>query len=337
MKIKRKLPPGTLIYTGDIQLDTTISHFQYNVQEFIKVDDLYSSSTDHVDLLVVEGLVNVNLIQEFSKKYKIDKLVIEDILNPDQRNKYEVHGNYVYISMKYITNNGIEVKFHTISMILYDEALLLFTEDKNPFVAELRKRYENNQAMLSSKREDYLMYVLYDMIVDEYINVSSVLHNQLEEIEMNILDSRYKTDKKMYRIHKNVVNVKNTVKRMKDNINPMEIITLEVVSSNLGKYFYDLDDHLANVLDKLESTIDAINTMFTLHSATLSNRMNSIMKTLTIFSVIFIPLSFLAGVFGMNFVEFDFLQNENGIIIFLAISLLIVSTMMLYFKIQKWF
>jgi len=337
MKIKRKLPPGTLIYTGDVTMETEITHFQYNVQEFIQVDDLFSSSKEHVDLITIEGLSNVEKIQQFCKGYNIDRLVIEDILNPNQRNKFESFDDHVFIILKYHTLHKKEIRFQTISMILFKEGLFLFTEEKNPFVEELKKRYENQQAMLSANDEDYLFYALYDMIIDEYINLIAELHTQIEEVEITILDNQNSTEKKLYQTHKNIVNVKNILKRMYENVKPLKINSLDIISSDLGKYFVDLDDHMVNMLDKISNSIESINTLFTLHSANLSNKMNTIMKTLTILSVIFIPLSFLAGVFGMNFVNFEFIHYDNGIYIFWGLCLLIVTAMIVYFKKLKWF
>lgn len=337
MKIKRKLPPGTLIYTGDFNNETVMSHYQYNENEFIKVDDLFSSSKAHVDYIVVEGLSNVDAIRDLCNGYNIDRLVIEDILNPNQRNKFEYHDDYVFVVMKYHSMNENDVQFHTINLVLMAECLLIFTEQKNPYVDDMKSRYENNQAILSSKNEDYLFYVLYDMIIDEYIHIAADLHNRIEEVEFTILDNKHSTDRVLYGIHKNVVNIKNILKRLYENVKPLKLYSLDIISNDLEKYFVDLDDHLANVMDKVTNSIESINTLFTLHSANLSNKMNDIMKTLTIFSVIFIPLSFLAGVFGMNFVEFGFIQHSYGIYVFWGICAFIVTAMIIYFKKLKWF
>ena len=336
-KLKYKNPPGTIIYTGDSSLDTKINHYAYRNNHLEERESLYDYSEKMTDWISVEGFKDIPKIKDMCEKLKIDNLIIEDIFNVTQRNKIETTNDYIFVVLKYATLNEGIIKYDYISVILKSDCIVTFTDYENPFKTEVLDRIINEKAYISKYNEDYLLYVIYDLIVDEQIEIVKSLAQKLYEYETIILDAETHTGASIYKIHKELVVLRNNVKAMHDNISPYNLMKTGFVTEGISKYLLDLDDHLKNLVERINISIDVCNSMILLYSNQLSNKTNEIMKTLTIISVVFIPLSFFAGVFGMNFVNFEILKYKFGVPIFFILSIIIIILMLYYFKRKKWF
>lgn len=334
--MKLRQPPGTVVYTGKHTEQTKITHIQYSETDVLRHDHIVPLSTDHVDWIYFEGLENVDVIRQLCKEYHVDDLVIEDIFNLDQRNKVEMYEDYLFFVIKYYYLENDEILSDYLSLLLFDELLICFSEGKNRFKDDIVKRLQN-KALLTRLDEDYLFYVFYDMIVDEGMNVVLYLQRELEKLEADILHADSKNQTQMYSILRKLVLLRGNMSQLQQNVLPTKLFESKLIQEKLKKYFVDLEDHITNVYDKTKISIEQTHMVISLYSNTLSNRMNEIMKTLTIFSAIFIPLSFFAGVFGMNFTNFAVLNNEYGLIGFGVLCVAIVAWMLFYFKKRKWF
>lgn len=337
-KLIFKQPPGTHIYSGEKQKETVITHIQYSPKEIIFHNEIEGLSPNFVDWISVEGFMNVPKLKELCKQFNVDDLVLEDILNLNQRNKFEVSSDYIFVVLRYYYIQDNKMHDDYISVLVFKDKVITFTEGENRFQNDILERVKSKKAPISNFKEDYLFYVVYDMIVDDSFIVLDHIQEQIFTIETEVMSLDPKKQSKLYSIYKNLVILRNNVLQLQNYLLPSNLHkNNDFFSKELKKYYDDLEDHIKNLYEKSLLEIEAINKLFSLYSNNISNRMNEIMKTLTIFSAIFIPLSFLAGVFGMNFTNFPILQNQYGLLYFVLGSVLLVVGMLFYFKRRKWF
>ena len=337
-KIKvKKLPPESFIFTGEHANPTEIKHIQYNKQESIVFDSLKELKEDYVDWIIVEGLKDVDKVKDLCFGYNVDPLIVEDILNVNQRNKIELHKEYVFGVQRYSYFHQDAIMFDYISYLLFDDKLITFSEHNNLFITDILKRLEDKKSILRMQKHNYLFYVLYDMVVDEQLEVYNSIAMKIDVFERNLLSLKRQDEIELYKLRKEMIFVRSTCSQILDNLFRNSSIVSKVQDTKSKKYYIDLEDHLINLVDKAKYELDVITNIFDIYLNNMSHRMNNIMTTLTIFSAIFIPLSFLAGVFGMNFIEFDILKNENGLLYFIFLCLGVSGIMITYFRLKKWF
>jgi len=329
--------PGSYVYTGKHDKPTSIKHIQYSPNAFSVYPSEQILNDDMVDWIVVEGLTNVELIRDLCTKYNVDPLVIEDVLHVNQRTKIEIYDNYIFSVVKYsyLKNNKIEHDY--ISLLLFDNTFITFSESFNLFIEDVIARIESKESNIRVKKHDYLFYVLFDMIVDETMEVYNFIDQELDEIETNIMFLESKDQMRLYSIRKELVFLKSLTMQLLFNTPKDLFKTQKFFNKDTAKFYDDVLDHVMNVNNKVLSQLDNISHILDVYMNNMSNKMNQIMTTLTIFSAIFIPLSFIAGVFGMNFVNFPILKNDYGMLFFILICVVVPVTMLSYFKIKKWF
>jgi len=335
--LKFKKPPGTFVYTGEHTLPTKIEHIKYSKSGNKTFDSVQEFSDDYVDYINIEGLNTIDKITSLCKKLNIDDLTIEDIFNPTQRSKFEVHDNYIFIVQRFSYHEANKVLVDYISMVLFDNYIITFSEKVNRFKADIIYRIKNLEYPITKHNENYLLYALLDMMVDEEINIYENVLEQIKVFEEELDDI---TKQKQFDLHiarKQLVFIRNSMKQFLENYSIEKLNKTNIIGNSLDLFFSDLLDHVTNLYENTKAEIENINNLFSIFSNNVSNRMNEIMKTLTIFSAIFIPLSFFAGVFGMNFVEFEILTNDYGLYYFIGLCVLICVGMLYYFKQKDWF
>lgn len=333
---KMRKQPKTMLYTGDSDLETKIVHYRYTKNSFVNLENIEEPSDDSCDMIVVEGFENKEGLIDLANKFGINDFYVEDIFNVSQRNKINTTDNQIFIVLKYATLQDNDLEFRRIYFILKKGLVLLFTDYENNYINILLERINNNTAVFTTYDESYIIYTIYDMLVDEQLEMSRILKQELEELEIDILQSTNQQSEELFTIHKQLVQLRNNARSLAEYVSPKEILKEKLFNQDLNPFIIDLEDHIFNLQEKLHNNIDVCNTLITMYSTKISNRTNDVMKTLTIISVIFIPLSFLAGVFGMNFTNFSLLQNEFGLIIFVSVSLFIAFGMLLWFRHKKW-
>lgn len=334
---KRKLPPETLMYTGKGIHPTKIMHVQYDEKEVKKFDEMQELNPNMIDWFIVEGLKDVEVINKVCLDFGVDPLVIEDILNVHQRNKIELYPDYLFSVQEYSYLVEGKIVYDYISILMFEDKLLTFSEQNNQIVNDIKERLLNPLSIVRHQKHRYLFYVIVDMIVDEKYSVYYDLEIRINELENKLLTLDSKDEVRMYRIRKELLFIRNSCTQLQDNAFSQGDVVKRLQDNQNKKYYADLKDHLVNLALKTKFEIDVINNLYDMHLNNLSRRMNSIMTTLTIFSAIFIPLSFIAGVFGMNFTNFPLLSNQHGLLVFGLICVLIPVMMLLYFKNKKWF
>lgn len=334
---KKSIPPESILYTGKEDFETTIRHLQYNQINFHVYNEKVDFKDDAVDWIIVEGLKDVAKITSLCQELNVDNLTIEDILNVNQRNKIEAFDKYIFAVQKYTYQEDLKLKTDYVSMLLFNDKLVTFSEKHNLFITNIFERIKNPISLVRKHRHNYLFYVIYDIITDEMFNVFNYISEEVSKLEESLLALQRNDELLLYNLRKELVRIRSYSDQIKENLFSSDNLLNRIKEENTSKYFKDLEDHIVNLNEKSKYELELLRGIFDMYMNNNSHKMNQIMKTLTIFSAIFIPLSFLSGVFGMNFTNFPILRYEYGLVIFTIFSIMIPLSMLLYFKKSKWF
>jgi magnesium transporter len=338
------LPPGTLVYNGKVTSERVkITLIEYNETEYFEREfyDL-SECMNHVKngmvkWMNVEGIHKTELIEAIGKHYDIHALTLEDIVHIDQRSKFEEYEHYALGVMKMITFDG-HIHAEQLSLILVGETVLSFQE---PFGGDafdiIRTRLRQAKGRVRKLRADYLFYALIDAVVDSYFSVIEKIGDAVEEIEEEIMNNENKSSlKKLYELKRELIFLRKQVWPMRDMINSMMRSESDFISKDTHIFLRDLLDHSTRIIDTVETYRDLLSGIMDVYLSNASNRMNEVMKVLTIVSSIFIPATFIVGVYGMNFDFMPELREHYGYPIVWTIMLSIMIGQLIFFKRKKW-
>ncbi|MGL5202257.1 magnesium/cobalt transporter CorA [Cetobacterium sp.] len=347
MNSKIGLQPGSLIYTGNYKPQDIIAVEQFSYNED-KVNIETSNLKQDLNLkllpelnnwLNISGIHNVEMIKNIGEFFKIDSLILEDILSNDQRPKIEVRDNLVFINLKLISPESNDIfKYEQISLLLFDNLLITFQESPNSIFDKIKNRIEKNIGRLRKKNTSYLTYGLLDRIIDNYFLILDSLNSRLDELEEEIITNPTKESfEKILTLKKDILKLRKCVYPLKELISNLKSNEVkEFFGEDVGIFLVDLEDHITIVYDTVENLFIKGNELIQLYHTTISTGMNEIMKVLTMISTIFIPLSFLVGLYGMNFETMPELQWKYGYFLLLGVLFSIVGSMAYFFKKKKW-
>ena len=342
------LPPGTLVFTGEKKVDqVTINLIDYkghivSEREITDPSEISNcTQEDTISWIDIEGLHDVPLIQKLGESLNLHTLVMEDILNIDQRAKMEQYDDYVYIVLKmfHLNKETTEITPEQVSLILGKNYVITFQEGiEGDTFHEVRERIRGNKGIITKMTSDYLVYTLIDSIIDSYFVILETLGEKIEDLEEELInDPQKSTLTKIYSLKREMLYLRKTVWPLREAISRLERGESDLVTRGTHIYLRDVYDHTINVLDSLETYRDMLSGMLDIYLSSISNRMNEIMKVLTIITTIFIPLSFIAGVYGMNFKFMPELESEYGYYVVIFVMFTIGILMLFYFKRKKWF
>lgn len=335
--------PGSIIYTGeDKNTEVKIECYSYTAENFSK--KVYSSYKE-IDLkdndikwINLFGLSNSHVIEEIGGLYGIEPLVLEDIVNVGQRPKIDFYDDYVFLVLKMLSIKDGEMKINQeqVSFLLLKDTLVVFQEFDGDVFDSVRQRIYDNKGSIRRKGADYLLYSLIDAIVDQYYILLSRVEEKIEEFEDDVINDSNKLQiNELYNLRRELLFIKTSVWPIKDIISGM--IKEDSSISNITKdYLKDVLDHVVQIMDFTVVYREMISNIFDTHLSNASNKMNKIMTTLTIFSAIFIPLTFFAGIYGMNFIYLPELSFKYGYPIFWVVCISIATGMLLFFKRKDW-
>jgi magnesium transporter len=344
---KSGLPPGRVVYIGNkANVPVHITVFDYDesgLQEH-RITDVKDcavfKSTKTCSWINVDGIHKTQIIEELGQLYNIHPLVLEDVVNTQQRPKMEVYDDYVFIVFKmldydYATN---EVKIEQISLILGPNYVLSFQENVGDVFETIRNRIRNTQSRIRKLGPDYLVYALLDRVVDNYFIVMEKLGEQLEDFEDEAFNNPGShIAERLNKLRRETIYIRKAVWPLREMVNHMTNDDIKPFQHANTIYFRDLYDHTVQVLDTIETYRDVLSGIMDVYLSNLSFKMNEVMKVLTIISTIFIPLTFIAGVYGMNFRVMPELEYEYGYYIIMAFMAVVAIAMIIYFRIKKWF
>ena len=336
MNLSSYFKPKTMVYTGKhIKTPTSIKHYAYDAKTLLVSTD-FKSNKDLKNYIQIVGLSNVQEIAIIKEHYNIDPLILEDVFNVNQRNKIEVVENSLFgaFHVEYLENNYVKEDYMSILMI--ENTIITFHETEPVFLKPLDTLF-NDHKELREKSIDYLLYQILDIITDNHLDVYDELDLAISLFEEEIIDTKNIEQEDFYLVRKNMLKLKNNVTPIYEQLEKILLKNQELFNSSNKLYYEDLKDHLQRLDSRINQAREVMRNLLDLHMNNQSNKMNKIMATLTLFSAIFIPLSFLTGFFGMNFVHFGILQYSQAVLIFSILCFSIAILMVLYFKKKKWF
>lgn len=339
------LSPGTLILEGQQKVEkTSISLISYDEGEFTErgienIKDCFPlKAKPVVNWINVRGIHNVEQISSLGNKLQLHPLVLEDILNTDHRPKFEDFDDYIYIILKMLSYDDARelVISEQVSLALGPNFVLTFLEHEDPFDA-VRKRIGMPGSRHRKMNTDYLVYSMIDIIVDNYYSILEKLGDRIETIEEDLLaNPDMNTLQAIHNVKNELVLLRKTIWPVREIINALDRLDTMLIHKSTHVYLRDIYDHLVQIIDNIESLRDIVSGMVDIYLSNLSNRTNAVMKVLTIIATIFIPLTFIVGIYGMNFKYMPELDLTWSYPVVLLIMAVIAVIMIIYFKRKKW-
>jgi magnesium transporter len=344
---KTGLPPESLVYVGqdrnhpiEVKLITyQKDHFEEKSVTSIKELSNYKTKLDN-QWISVNGVHSSDKIAEICAVFDIHPLIQEDILNTQQRTKIEEFDEYFFITFKYLylgkeTN---QLESEQISLIIGKNYLISFQERDIDFFKDIKDRLLESIGSIRQRKTDYLLYKILDTVVDHYFILIDHFSDISEEIEIEITHKpTQKTSLKIQELKKSLMLVGKNIQPMRDMLNKIISGNNDLFETKNVNYFKDIYDHAYLVSENIENQKSLLSDLMNIYLSSMSNRLNQVMKVLTIISTIFMPLSFLTGVFGMNFGYFPGLNNPNAYYYFWGLTVTVVLVMLYYFKRKNWF
>ncbi len=337
------LPPGTLVYVGDAaegpaQLRSVTYDREVVEMRVVNVDALTPPDDALVTWLKIEGVHDVDTVQRIGELYGLHMLVLEDIVNTEHRTKYDEYDDVAFLILKHLRiDNEAELREDTIALVLQRNAVLSFSESAQLIFEPNRERIEAANGRFRTRGADYLFYTLIDSVVDHYVATVSEFDEIIERLEDEVLMNP--TRESVHRIHglrRQLLQLRKAVLPLREAV--MQLLRNEsgLITGDVGVFLRDVQDHLAQVLDSLEHDREVLGGLLELYMSHESNRMNEVMKVLTIIATVFIPLTFVAGVYGMNFRNMPELAQPWGYPAVLLVMLSIALGMFVFFRRKKW-
>lgn len=344
--LKTGLPPGTLIHTGDKKTETSkINLFSYNELEVVeknnvKIKDIIKAKINSAtnEWINVIGVHDIKLIEELGQLFSLHPLLLEDIASVHQRPKIDEYENclFVVVRILYLDANE-QLQSEQASFILMNNTLISFHEKYDECFEIIRERLRKGKGRVRKMGVDYLLYALMDAIVDHYFIILDKFGEMLESIENDLLqDADDKIINRIYKMKSNVLQFRKTIVPMRETVNTLMKGGVDEIKETTQLFMKDLYDHIIQVYETAENYRDTLSGFMDIHLSSSSNKMNKIMKVLTIISTIFIPLTFIVGVYGMNFHYMPELEWKYGYFSIWALMIIIVGGMLYIFKNKKW-
>lgn len=341
------LPPGTPVYTGQ-RPDQPVHITLINYDEHAFDEKILSTVQDAFDTVAappvswvnIDEISNVPTIETLCRRFDVHPLVIEDIVHTDQRPKTDIYDHYIFIVLRMLRYDTAQqsVTSEQVSLILSDRFLFTFQERPGDVFEQIRQRLRAAKGRIRKLGPDYLAYALMDAIVDNYFLILEAVGERIGELEDDLLNRPSKnTLAQLHRLKNELMTLRRSVWPLRELISSLERGESALIQPTTRVYLRDLYDHTIQVAETLESFRDMVGGMLDLYLSSVSNRTNDIMKVLTVIASIFIPLSFVTGVFGMNFEHMPELSWQWAYPVgFWTLIVLLVAGMIVYFKKNKW-
>jgi magnesium transporter len=293
---------------------------------------------DRVNWINLDGLNNQDIIEKLQAHFKLHYLLIEDVLG-DQRPKSEEYDDYFFFTMKMLYRiDETDIDYEQVSFVLGKDYLISFQEKEGDFFDGFRDRIKQDLGKVRKKQADYLMYRLIDIIIENYYTVLDKIGDIVEEIEENVYENpTNKTFNRIQKLKKELIYLRKAVYPLRDALGKIIKGESEFVQEENLRYYADVYDHVVHLIDSLDTYKDLTSSLLDIHINAMNTRMNEVMKVLTVISTIFMPLTFIVGIYGMNFDNMPELHWEWGYFGVLGVMLVIVMVMLYYFKKKKWF
>jgi len=343
---KAGLAPGTLVHIGERKTEavriTYMDYDEQNIQEkqVASIEGCFPfKSTPTVSWINIDGLHDVELMEKLGKEFELHPLILEDILNTGQRPKVEDFDKYIFVVLKMLSYNDEKqmVQSEQVSLVLGANYVISFQEAIGDVFEPIRERIRNAKGRIRKMGADYLMYALLDAVVDGYFAILEKLGERIESMEEELVsDPTQETLEQIHTLKKEMIFLRKSVWPLRELISGLERSESPLIKETTEVYLRDVYDHTIQVIDTVESFRDMVSGMLDIYLSSISNRMNAVMKVLTIIATIFIPLTFIAGVYGMNFRYMPELERHWGYPLVLLVMGIVAIVMLIYFRRKRW-
>jgi len=343
---KAGLPPGTLIHIGERKTEKPrIRIIDYNEEQ---VEEKEAKTIEEcfpfkdkptVTWINIDGIHQVDIIEKLGSYFGLHPLLLEDILNTEQRPKMEDFGDYIFFVLKmlYLGDDKEDMEAEQVSLILGSNFVISFQEREGDVFAPVRDRIRKHKGRIRKAGSDYLAYALLDAIVDNYFLILENVGEKIEDTEQRLaIKPDPETLMSIRELKKEMIFLRKSIWPLREVINGLDRSESPLIHESTNAYLRDVYDHTIQIIDTVESFRDMISGMLDIYLSSLSNKMNEVMKVLTIFASIFIPLTFIAGLYGMNFRFMPELEWQWGYFAVLFVMVLAGGSMLLYFRRKKW-
>ena len=344
---RKKVNPFSPVFTGVKRVkNISLQLFKYNSNEYFE-DSLYSEKSlasipkdQNQYWLNIHGIHDIDRIKKICLKFGIHQLAIQDILDVNQRPKFQEYDNYWFFSIRSLqTVNEDDLEFEQMSFILGENYLISFQEDKSDYFDHIRQRIRENIGIIRERGTDYLLFLLFESILDNYFKTINNIEIKSERYGLSDIDSDNspETLKIIESLKRQIHQIKKTIVPIKEYVSKIEREESGLISPKHIKYFYEIKDLCLSLIDDCDYLDMRLDSNINLFFSIQGHRMNQVMKTLTIVATIFIPLTFIAGIYGMNFSNMPELNWKWGYLGVWFIIVVVFMGMLIFFKRKKWF
>lgn len=342
------LAPGTLVHVGEKKAERVVIRvISYNNLEFFEselqnVEEClaFKEKAGQNVWINVDGLDRIEIIEKLGEYFEIHPLTLEDVLNTGQRPKMEDYESYIYtvLKMMLLDSENEKIVIDQVSIILGPNYILSFQEREGDVFDPIRERLRNPNSRLRKAGVDYLAYGLIDAVIDNYFLILEHFGERVEELEDELIAAPSPDTLQRIQVYKReMIFLRKSVWPLRELINGLQKAESGLIREPTRFYLMDIYDHTIQVIDAVETFRDLLSSMLDVYLSSVSNRMNEIMKVLTIIATIFIPLTFISGVYGMNFEYMPELSWQWGYPLALTFMAMVGFLMFAYFKKKKWF
>lgn len=339
------LAPGTLVYTGEhtdepvhIQvIDYTKNN--YEEKKLRSVSDLKKyMGAKSVTWINITGIHKTKIVEEVGALFGIHPLILEDVVNVNQRPKLEMYDEYFFLVFKMIHEKKHRLsEFEQVSLVMKKNIVITFQENAEDIFDPVRHRIENTKWRIRSRKADYLSYALLDTVVDHYFAIMEHLGQRVEDVESKVLNrADESTLKEIYQLKRELVGMRRAIWPLREVVSQLHKSESKIIQKETKMFIRDLYDHLIQVMDTVENFREMASGLLDTYLTNVSNKMNEVMKVLTIIATIFIPLTFVAGIYGMNFQHMPELAWPSGYFMALGLMAIIAFFMILFFRKKRW-
>jgi magnesium transporter len=341
---KTGLPPGTLVHIGEKKADTVaMTVFDYagprcDERTATKADDLQPPADESVTWVDIGGVHKLELLEAFGKQFSLHPLLLEDIANTDQRPKLDDYESHFFLVMKVLSlTERQDLLVEQVSFVLGRNFVLSFQENGTDVFKPVRERLRGGKGRLRQNGADYLLYTLVDAIVDQYFLVLESLGEKIESLQEKVVaDPKPDTLREIHALKRQLLFLRRAVWPLREATNNLSRADCPFLHEPTKVFFRDVYDHVVQIVDTIETLREMVSASLDIYLSSVSYRLNTVMRVLTVITTIFMPLSFIASIYGMNFEHMPELKSEWGYPVVLGAMGVIAGGMLMAFRQRRW-
>jgi magnesium transporter len=341
------LPPGSIVYLGEKKVEkVTIKLTEYDennseTYEIKSVEEIDPfTDTPQVTWVSVCGLHETEFLKQVGERFKVHPLVLEDILNTDTRPKIEITDDYLFIVMKLVIFNPEQKILETeqVSFILGRTFLFSFSEKTDEIFNPIKERIATQLGKIRKRGSDYLLYALMDIVVDHYFLALEKVEERIETLDDEVINNPERSQiESIYNLRNLLLMMRRSIWPLREIVNQLIKDDSDLLDDSIEPYLRDLYDHTIHITESIEQQREITNGLMEIYLSMMSNKMNEVMKVLTVIATIFIPLTFIVGIYGMNFTNMPELDVPWAYYAVWGVMFAVVVGMVIYFRRKNWF